>query len=113
MSRAPDPRLIAAKAVLDGLDWYPRRVRIGRVRILVAPWFFRLPFMGRFVGYATYNLILVREPDPSAALITHELCHQWQMQHRPLRMPLSYAFGYEDNRYEVEARRAAALAGDG
>jgi hypothetical protein len=82
-------------------------VRIGRVRIVVAPWLFRLPYMRRFAGYATYNLILVARPDPSGDLVTHELCHQWQMQHHPVRMPLSYLRGYDDNRYEVEARRAA------
>jgi hypothetical protein len=38
--------------------------------------------------------------------VTHELCHVWQMQHRPLRMPLSYLRGYASNRYELEARGA-------
>ena len=39
--------------------------------------------------------------------MAHELCHVWQMQHRPLRMPLSYVLrGYEDNPYEREAREA-------
>ena len=38
----------------------------------------------------------------------HELCHVWQMQHRPVRMPLSYALTYETNPYELQARRAAA-----
>ena len=37
----------------------------------------------------------------------HELCHVWQMQHHPLRMPLSYLVtGYEANPYEAQARRA-------
>jgi hypothetical protein len=30
------------------------------------------------------------------------------MQHRPVRMPLSYLRGYEANAYELQARRAAA-----
>jgi hypothetical protein len=31
------------------------------------------------------------------------------MQHHPARMPLSYLrFGYPDNPYELQARRAAA-----
>jgi hypothetical protein len=42
-------------------------------------------------------------------LVTHELCHVWQMQHHPFSMPLSYLRqGYADNPYEQEARRAAA-----
>jgi hypothetical protein len=89
-----------------------------RVRLYVAPWFFRLPVMRRFDGYATHVIILVREPiDPAGAsddLVTHELCHVWQMQHHPLRMPLSYLTqGYDDNPFEVEARRAAALTATG
>jgi hypothetical protein len=31
------------------------------------------------------------------------------MQHRPIRMPLSYLQGYAKNGYEVEARRAVEL----
>jgi hypothetical protein len=42
-------------------------------------------------------------------LLTHELCHVWQMQHHPVRMPLSYLGGYEGNPYEAEARRAVEL----
>ena len=42
-------------------------------------------------------------------LVTHELCHVWQMQHRPIRMPLSYLTGYAHNRYELEAQRAVEL----
>jgi hypothetical protein len=57
-----------------------------------------------------WNLILLRSPELAAddRLICHELCHVWQMQHLPLRMPLSYLrFGYARNPYEEEARRAA------
>jgi hypothetical protein len=44
-------------------------------------------------------------------LICHELCHVWQMQHRPLRMPLSYLrHGYARNPYEEEARQAVAVS---
>lgn len=43
-------------------------------------------------------------------LITHELCHVWQMQHHPLAMPLSYLYrGYSDNPNELEARMAAQV----
>jgi len=52
-------------------------------------------------------VILLRSPDASIDLITHELCHVWQMQHRPLRMPLSYLqTGYDKNGYERQARAA-------
>jgi len=101
--------LLAAKARLDRLDLYPRPVRVARVRIVVAPWLFRLPWFRRFDGYATHFVIFVRSPDPGEDLITHELCHVWQMQHHPIAMPLSYLYrGYERNPYELEARQAQA-----
>jgi hypothetical protein len=89
-------------------------VQIDRVRVVSAGWLFRLPWFRRFDGYAMWNLILLRAPELARddTLIRHELCHAWQMQHRPLRMPLSYLrFGYAHNPYEEEARRAAN-AGD-
>jgi hypothetical protein len=88
-------------------------VRIDRVRVVVAPLLFRLPWFRRFDGYAAWNLILLRRPlgPGDGDLLTHELCHVWQLQHRPLAMPLSYLReGYEDNRYELEARAAASRA---
>jgi len=54
----------------------------------------------------------VRAPvaDASDDLVTHELCHVWQMQHHPLAMPLSYLYrGYQDNPNEVQARQATEL----
>jgi hypothetical protein len=97
-----------AKARLDALDWYPRPVRTARVRMYVAPGFFRLPFMRRFHGYAAWNLILVRREPVPDRLVVHELCHVWQMQHHPLRMPLTYLHTpYRTNPWEVQARRAA------
>jgi len=81
--------------------------------VVAARWLFRLPWFRRFDGYAIWNLILVRSPQLASdnELICHELCHVWQMQHRPLRMPLSYlTAGYSHNPYEHEARRAAAGA---
>ncbi len=54
---------------------------------------------------------MLRTPigETSGDLIVHELCHVWQMQHRPIAMPLSYLYrGYANNPYEIEARRAAA-----
>jgi hypothetical protein len=102
--------LLRAKKRLDGLDYYPSPVRIERARILVWPCLFRLPWFRRFDGYAAWNTVLLREPVDAASddLVTHELCHVWQMQHHPLRMPLSYVLqGYARNPYELEARRAS------
>jgi hypothetical protein len=79
------------------------------VRVAVWPALFRLPWFRRFDGYTAWDLIFLRRPAPIAGedLLTHELCHVWQMQHRPLAMPLSYVTrGYARNPYEVEARRA-------
>jgi hypothetical protein len=100
--------LARAKARLDRLDLYPRPVSTDRVRVLVVPWLFELPWFRRFDGYALHGTILLRaEPSPDDDLLCHELCHVWQMQHRPLAMPLSYLLtGYERNRYEAEARGA-------
>ncbi len=115
--RAAEARALqAAKARLDRLALYPRPVRIARVRIQTVPWLFRLPWFRRFDGYATYGLVLLRRPLAAASgdLVCHELCHVWQLQHRPVAMPLSYLRGYADNRYEREARAAvAATAGAG
>jgi hypothetical protein len=85
-------------------------VRLRRsVRIRHVPWLFRLPWFRRFAGYTMWDLILLRDPlDPARDdLVCHELCHVWQMQHHPVRMPLSYLVrGYARNPYELEARRA-------
>ncbi len=102
-----------ARARLTALDLYPTPVRIRRVRVLVAPRLFRLPGLRRFDGYTAWNLILLRtRPDEEdLRLLVHELCHVWQMQHHPIRMPLSYLrSGYAANRFEAEARRAAGHA---
>jgi hypothetical protein len=85
-------------------------VRIDGVRVLATPWLFRLPWFRRFDGYALHGTILVRDPNPYEDLVTHELCHVWQMQHQPVLMPLSYLLsGYWDNPYERRARHAVAL----
>ena len=103
--------LQAAAARLATLDFYPRPVRTSRVRILHAPWFFRLPVLKRFRGYELGPLILLRMPLEEAPedLVVHELCHVWQLQHRPLFW-LTYLWqGYEANAYERQARAAVAL----
>ena len=80
-----------AKARLDRLGLYPRPVRIDRVRVVVVPWFFRLPLFRRFDGYALCaDDPAAKRADASDDLVTHELCHVWQMQHRPVHMPWSY-----------------------
>ena len=101
-----------AHARLDRLELYPSPVSLKRVRLRTVPWFFRPPRFRRFDGFTAYSLILLRdEPGQATAsddLITHELCHVWQMQHHPITMPLSYLrYGYQNNHYEVEARTAA------
>jgi hypothetical protein len=101
--------LARAKARLDRLDLYPRHVSLRAVRIRIVPWLFRLPWFKRFDGYALHWTILLRSESflEDGDLVTHELCHVWQMQHHPLRMPLSYVRqGYAENPYEREARRA-------
>lgn len=108
---SPEARaaLEAAKRRLDALALYPRPVRMRFVRLFTVPWLFRLPWFRRFDGYALHETILLRRPpgETSEDLVTHELCHVWQLQHRPLRMPLSYLLaGYRRNPYELEARRA-------
>jgi hypothetical protein len=106
------PALERAKLRLDTLELYPVPVRLTRVRLVSAPWLFRLPWFRRFSGYTMWNLILVRMPLAEAPddLICHELCHVWQMQHHPVAMPLSYLVqGYARNRNEIEARRAVEL----
>jgi hypothetical protein len=103
--------LARAKDRLDPLALYPRSVNLDRVRVVCAGRLFRLPWFRRFDGYTMWNLILFRTPELVADndLLCHELCHVWQMQHHPIRMPLSYLFrGYTHNPYEQEARRAAS-----
>jgi hypothetical protein len=90
-------------------------VRIDRVHVVVWPWLFRLPWFDRFDAYAAWNLIILRQSveETGDDLITHELCHVWQMQHKPIRMPLSYPLlGYSTNPYELEARWAAETTRD-
>jgi hypothetical protein len=108
-----DPSLAAAlrraKARLDTLDWYPEPVRIERVRIAIAPWFFRIPGFRRYYGYAFWRTILVRDPSPSDDLVTHELCHIWQGQHRAMHVTWKHlTTRYRSNPYEIEARQAVA-----
>jgi len=102
-------RLEQAWARLEPLGLYPRPVPVERVRVLTVPWLFRLPPMQRYGGYALWRTILLRRPlsQTSDDLLTHELCHVWQAQNRPLHVFLKWmTTSYRENPYEVEARRA-------
>jgi hypothetical protein len=101
------------------LALYPRPLDLTRVRILGAPWLFRLPWFRRFDGYTIWSTILLRRRSRplDAELIAHELVHVWQGQHEWVRLWLSYVkpstfwgdqSGYWGNRYELEARSAVA-----
>jgi hypothetical protein len=102
-----------ARARLDSLSLYPTPVRTDRVRIVVAPWFFRLPRFRRYQGYALWRTILLRRPPGQGAsddLVCHELCHIWQGQHRRLAMVVAYlTTRYVNNPFEREARTAVAV----
>jgi hypothetical protein len=82
------------------------------VRVVVFPRFFRLPKLRRYRGYALWKTILLRHPPGAGAsddLVTHELCHIWQGQHRRWHMLWTYATTrYRENPYEQEAREAVA-----
>jgi hypothetical protein len=109
VSQEARARLERAKVRLDRLDAYPRPVRLDGVRVLSLPWLFRLPGLRRYHGYALWKTILLRSPlaETSDDLLTHELCHVWQAQHRRWHQLWAWATtGYERNPYEVEARRA-------
>lgn len=86
-------------------------MRIGTVRIVTLPLFFRLPRLRRYHGYALWKTILLRRPldEVTDDLLVHELCHIWQGQHRRWHMLWTYATTrYRQNPYEVEAREAVA-----
>ena len=99
-----------AKARLDSLQLYPEPVRLDGVRVVTLPLFFRLPRLRRYRGYALWRTILLKRPFAPGAdddLLTHELCHLWQGQHRRWHMLWTYATTrYRDNPYEREAREA-------
>jgi hypothetical protein len=101
--------LRSAKARLDRLDYYPQPVRLERVRVVVLPLFFRLPRFRRYSGYTLWRTILLKSRSASDDLVTHELCHIWQMQHRPWHVTFKHlTTRYRENPYEVQARRAVA-----
>jgi hypothetical protein len=104
--------LARAKARLDRLDLYPAPVQIDRVRVAVFPLFFRLPGLRRYRGYALWRTIVLRQAPAQGSsddLLTHELCHVWQMQHRPwAALWALLRYRYRDNPFEYEAREAVS-----
>jgi hypothetical protein len=105
----PAAALARAKTRLDRLDYYPRPVQLDRVRVVVAPWFFRIPGFRRYTVYALWRTILLKQRSASDDLVTHELCHLWQMQHRPWHVTFKHlTTRYRRNPYELEVRRAVA-----
>jgi len=101
--------LTRAKARLDRLDHYPQPVRLQGVRVRIWPWFFRLPRMRGYTGYTLWRTIVFEQASPSDDLVTHELCHIWQMQHRPWHVTFKHlTTRYRENPYELEARKALA-----
>lgn len=82
---------------------------LDRVRVYVSPSFFRLPLLRRYHGYAFWRTIVVRSAGASDDLLTHELCHVWQAQHRRLAQLVAWArYSYAENPFEREARDAVA-----
>jgi hypothetical protein len=104
-------RLERARERLDRLRLYPRPVRLEAVRVVTRPLFFRLPLLRRYDGYALWRTIILKRPlsETSDDLLTHELCHMWQIQQRPLDVFWKWlTTSYRENPYELEARRAVA-----
>jgi hypothetical protein len=109
MRRLPNERarLERAKERLDGLSLYRTPVSLRRVRVYVSPFFFRLPGLRRYRGYALWRTIVVRDAQISDDLVTHELCHVWQAQRRPLAQLWAWLrYPYRQNPFEREARAA-------
>jgi hypothetical protein len=107
-------RLEAAKARLDRLDLYPEPVRLEGVRVEVVPWVFGLPGLRRYSGYTLWRTILLRRGDATDDLLTHELCHIWQMQQRPAAAMFAWLrYAYAENPLEREAWEAVRLTRDG
>ena len=103
-------RLALAKTRLDRLDLYPDPVHLEGLRVVVVPWLFRLPGLRRYGGYTLRKTILLRRADATDDLLTHELCHVWQMQQRPVAAMFGWLrYAYGENPFEREAREAARL----
>ena len=109
MRRLPheQERLERAKARLDLLDLYDVPLSLDRVRVLVEQRLFQVPRFRRYHGYSFWRTIVVRDENASSDLLTHELCHVWQAQRRPLaQLWASVCYSYRSNPFEREARAA-------
>ncbi len=117
MPTAQRAAIEAAWRRIEPLRLYPRPIDLSRVRIILVPWLFRVPWFRRFDGYTIWSTILLREPLERVDddLLTHELVHVWQGQHEWVRLWMSYVrpstfwgdrSGYWENPYELEARSA-------
>jgi hypothetical protein len=113
----------AAWRRIEPLRLYPQPIDLSRVRIIIAPWLFRVPWFRRFDGYTIWSTILLRDRALAGDedLIAHELVHVWQGQHEWVRLWVSYVrpttfwgdrSGYFENRYELEARDAVQRTRD-
>jgi hypothetical protein len=109
--------LVRARSRLERQDLYPRPLR-DDVRLVVWPWFFRIPWYRRYVAYTLIRRIaLSAQPEELTArhgeqwlesLLVHELCHVWQVQHHPIATGLAHLrYSYRENPFEIEARAAA------
>ena len=102
-------RLERAKARLDRLDLYDVPVSVARVRVLVERRLFRIPGFRRYHGYTFWRTIVVRDENASSDLLTHELCHVWQAQRRPLAQLWAWVrYAYRSNPFERDARAAVS-----
>jgi hypothetical protein len=75
--------LARARDRIEPLRLYPRPIDLSRVRVIVTPWLFSLPWFRRFDGYTIWSTIVLRDHTYAADedLIAHELVHVWQGQH--------------------------------
>ena len=106
-------RLEHAKARLDRLELYDVPVSLVRVRVLVEPRLFRIPGFRRYRGYSFWRTIVVRDENASSDLLTHELCHIWQAQRRPIAQLWAWLrYSYRSNPFERDARAAVAATAD-
>jgi hypothetical protein len=118
----PEGLLARARARLEEQQLYPRPLRAD-VLVAVWPWFFRIPWYRRYVAYTLIRRIVLSATPRELierrgerwfeGLLVHELCHVWQVQHRPIATALAHVrYRYRDNPFEIEARAAARWRAD-
>lgn len=99
--RAASPEPLPENVVLREAAWLPRIAGI-------------LSGMGGPAAAVTLGRTIIVHPSVRATpeLVRHELAHVRQWQANPVTFPIRYVlnhfrYGYRDNPYEVEARRAS------